>query len=136
MVNGFSDSDWAGCRRTARSTSGGALMSGAHLLKSLSSTQKNVTLSSAEAELVAAVKTCSECTGMSQFATDWGLHLSGHVHVDSLAAIGVARRRGNGKLRHERVGTLWIQELVEEGDISLQKNAGATNVAWNYRGFC
>ena len=51
------------------------------------------------------------------------------IHVDSSAAIGVARRRGNGKLRHVRVGTLWIQELVEEGDISLQKIAGATNVA-------
>ena len=94
-------------------------MIGAHLLKSLSSTQKNVTLSSAEAELVVAVKTCSECIGMSKLASDWGLHLSCDVDVDSSAAIGVARRRGNGKLRHVRVGTLWNQELVEEGDISL-----------------
>ena len=50
----FSDSNWAGCRRTARSTSGGVMMRGTHYLKSWSSTQKNVTLSSAEAELLAA----------------------------------------------------------------------------------
>ena len=114
VVDGFSDSDWVGVLPNCP-TSGGA--------------QRIVTLSSAKAELVAAVKTCSECVGISQVASDWRLHLSGHVHVDSSAAIGVARRRGNGKLRHVRVGTLWIRELVEEGDISLQKIAGATNVA-------
>ena len=36
----FSDSNWAGCRRTARSTSGGVMMRGTHYLKSWSSTQK------------------------------------------------------------------------------------------------
>ena len=55
-----------------RLDSGGALMSGAHRLKSWSSTQRNVTLCSAEAEVDAAVKTCSECIGMSQLALDWG----------------------------------------------------------------
>ena len=75
---------------------------------------ENVTLSSAEAELVAAVKTCAESIGLTQLAMDWGIHLSAQVHVYPSAAIGVAKRKGNGKLRHVRVGTLWIQELVEE----------------------
>ena len=35
-LNGYSDSDWAGCRRTAKSTSGGALCVGSHLVKSWS----------------------------------------------------------------------------------------------------
>ena len=39
QIDGLSDSDWAGCRRTARSTSGGATMFGHHLLKSWSATQ-------------------------------------------------------------------------------------------------
>ena len=39
-VDGYSDSDWAGCRRTARSTSGGPLILGNHFIKSWSSTQK------------------------------------------------------------------------------------------------
>ena len=69
----FSDSNWAGCRRTARSTSGGVMMRGTHYLKSWSSTQKNVTLSSAEAELLAAVKASGEALGMLQLMSSVGV---------------------------------------------------------------
>ena len=72
MLTGFSDSDWAGCKRTAKSTSGGAIMRGAHMIKSWSSTQKSITLSSGEAELVAAVKTCTELIGVTQLMGDRG----------------------------------------------------------------
>jgi hypothetical protein len=113
-ITGFSDSDWAGCKRTAKSTSGGIIMKGSHLIKSWSSTQKSITLSSGEAELVAAVKTCTGLIGISQLMRDWGKEVEGEVYVDSNAAIGTAMRRGNGKLRHVRVGILWIQEKVAE----------------------
>ena len=129
IVDGYSDSDWAGCRRTARSTSGGALMIGNHLIKSWSSTQKNITLSSAEATLVASVKVCGESIGLVQLVADWGLDMKGKIHVDSSAAIGIAHRRGNGKLRHVKVGPLWIQELVEEEEILMCKVPGAENIA-------
>ena len=125
VVDGYSDSDWAGCRRTDSSTSGGVIMLGSHLLKSWSASQKNVTLSSAEAELVAAVKVCGECIGITQLATDWGIELCARVHIDSSAATGVANRRSNGKLRHVRVGTLWIQELVGNREIEVKKVLGA-----------
>ena len=100
-----------------------------HMLKSWSSTQRNVTLSSAEAELVAAVKLCGESIGLTLLAADWGIPLVGHVHVDSSAAIGIANRKGNGKLRHVKVGTLWIQQLAEEEEIILRKVKGENNVA-------
>ena len=128
-VSGYSDSDWAGCRRTAKSTSGGVLMWGGHCLKSWSSTQKNITLSSGEAELVAAVKMSAELIGMTQLAHDWGMDVEGRLYVDSEAAIGVVSRRGNGRLRHVRVGMLWIQELVEEGGIQVSKVLGTENPA-------
>ena len=32
-ITGYSDSDWAGCRVTGKSTSGGALMIGSHFIK-------------------------------------------------------------------------------------------------------
>ena len=69
VADGYSDSDWAECRRTARSTSGVVVILGSHQLKSRSATQKNVTLSSAEAELVTAAKVCGECIGIAQLAT-------------------------------------------------------------------
>jgi hypothetical protein len=126
-VKGFSDSDWAGCRRTAKSTSGGAITIGAHCLKSWSTTQKNITLSSGEAELVAAVKMSTELIGMLQLAEDWGIKLEGKVFVDSSAAIGMVNRQGCGKMRHVRVGLLWIQEKSEEGELDFKKVAGEEN---------
>ena len=82
-----------------------------------------MTLSSAEAELVAAVKLCGECIGLTQLAADWRKPSVGHVHVDSPAAIGIANRKGNGKLHHKKVGTLWIQESVVEEEIKGENNA-------------
>ena len=126
-LQGYSDSDWAGCRRTAKSTSGGAIMKGGHYIKSWSSTQKNVTLSSGEAELVAAVKMSAELIGIVQMASDWGEQLQGHVHVDSSAAIGIIGRKGCGKMRHVKVGMLWIQEKEEDGEIKYHKILGTEN---------
>ena len=54
-----------------------------NFLKSWSATQKNIRLSSAEAELVAAVKMSTELIGMTQLAADWGLDIKGKVFVDS-----------------------------------------------------
>ena len=56
-VDVYVDSDYAGCPRTRKSTSGGCVMMGSHLIKSWSSTQNNViSLSSGEAELYSIVK--------------------------------------------------------------------------------
>ena len=62
-------------------------------------------------------------------AEDWGIHMQGRVHVDSSAAIAIAERKGNGKLRHVRVGNLWIQEKVENEELSIQKVEGEWNPA-------
>ena len=128
-IRAYSDSDWAGCRRTAKSTSGGAIMIGGHLIKTWASTQKNVTLSSGEAELVAAVKASTEAIGVMQMASEWGRELEGQVLVDSSAALGAVKRKGNGKLRHVKVGMLWIQEKQENGELEYVKVKGEENPA-------
>ena len=128
-LSSYGDSDWAGCKRTARSTSGGAVLRGGHCLKTWSVTQKNVTLSSAEAELMAAVKLASESIGIAQLAESWGLKLDCSLYLDSSAALAVVERKGNGKLRHVRVGHLWIQERAESEEISCHKVRGEANPA-------
>jgi len=128
-LKGWSDSDYAGCRRTAKSTSGGVLTIGSHYLKSWSSTQKTIALSSGEAELTALVKCSCEVIGVLQLADDWELTWSGEVHVDSSAALGVVSRRGAGKLRHVRVGQLWVQQKSETGELKYQKVKGTDNPA-------
>ena len=104
-------------------------MAGKHCIKSWSATQKHITLSSGEAELVAAVNMSAELIGMLQLLEDWGVKMEARVFVDSSAAIGVTQRRGNGKLRHVRVGLLWIQEKVESGELSVTKVLGTNNPA-------
>ena len=71
-IEGFSDSDWAGCKRTGKSTSGGVIKIGEHFIKGWSKTQASVTLSSAEAELVAMCKLAAEIIGVGSMAADLG----------------------------------------------------------------
>ena len=52
----YTDTDFAGCARTRKSTSGGVVMFGSHLIKSWSSTQNVIALSSGEAEYYGLVK--------------------------------------------------------------------------------
>ena len=69
QIDGFVDSDWAGCSGSRRSTSGGAMLWARHVLKSYSTTQATIALSSAEAELYALVKGAAQMLGMIALAT-------------------------------------------------------------------
>ena len=68
----MTDSDWAGCLATRKSTSGGIASMMGGMLKSWSSTQGSVAMSSGEAEHYALVKAASEALGMQALAADLG----------------------------------------------------------------
>ena len=97
-------------------------------MKSWSSTQKKVTLSSAEAELAACIKASSETIGILQMIAGLGTVTEGEIYVDSSAALGVVNRKGNGKLRHIRVGQLWIQQVAEDEVVAYKKVNGKENL--------
>ena len=63
-LGAYSDGDWAGRSRTRKSTSGGVLMDGPHLVRHQASTQWVVALSSAEDELHAFAKSMAEILGL------------------------------------------------------------------------
>ena len=106
----YVDSDYAGCPRTRKSTSGGCVMIGTHLIKSWSSTQNNaISLSSGEAELYAIVKGIGTGIGIRQYMVDLGLNAELRVHTDSAAAQGICKRVGLGTQRHIAVNSLWVQ---------------------------
>ena len=98
-------------------------------MKSWASTQKKVTLSSAEAELSACIKASSETIGILQMAAGLGRMVTGEVYVDSSAALAVVGRKGNGKLRHIRVGHLWVQQVAEDEVLAYKKVRGKANPA-------
>ena len=57
------------------------------------------------------------------------MQLEGDILVDSSAALGVVARKGAGKLRHVRVGQLWVQEKSENGELNYKKVKGTENPA-------
>ena len=124
-----SDSDWAGCTRTRRSTSGGVCSLGLHTIKTWSRTQATVSLSSAEAELGSLVKASTETLGLIALAADADVLIGGAVHTDSSAARAIALRKGCGKVKHIRTQQLWIQEAAASGTLSFMKVPRADNAA-------
>ena len=125
----YVDSDWAGCRRTRKSTSGGVVMMGGCLVKSWSTTQSTIATSSGEAECYAMVRGASEALGMSAALEDLGHRVEIEIHVDSTAAKAISSRLGLGRLRHLEVRFLWLQEAVRRRRLVVKKVAGANNLA-------
>ena len=123
------DSDWAGCTRTRRSTHGGTLRLGKHVLKHWSSTQATVALSSGEAEFSGLVRGASIALGAQALARDLGLERKVRVRSDSTAALGIADRTGLGKVRHLAVHLLWVQGAIRDGRIEVDKIPGKANPA-------
>ena len=93
-IDVFVDTDFAGCKATRRSTSGGLAMFGAHCVKHWSKTQSTVCLSSGEAELRGIGEGLAQALGLQSIARDLGMQWSIYLHSDATAAIGIARRRG------------------------------------------
>ncbi len=125
----YSDTDWAGCIRTRKSTSGGAVMFGKHSLKHWSSTQASVTLSSGEAEFHGLVKAAAVSLGQQALLQDLGVEVKIRLWTDSSAAVGITSRQGLGRLRHVDTKTLWLQQAARTGRVQVRKVAGVANPA-------
>ena len=69
----YTDTDWAGCTRTRKSTSGGCITFGTHNIKCWSTTQAVIALSSGEAEFYGIVKGASVLLGAPSLARDMGV---------------------------------------------------------------
>ena len=59
----YTDTDWAGCPKTRKSTSGCAVMFGSHCVKHWSSTQTSIALSSGEAEFTGVLRGAGQGLG-------------------------------------------------------------------------
>ena len=128
----YTDSDWAGCRRTRRSTSGGVIMRGPHCIKTWSTTQGPLALSSAEAEYYSMVEGVLKAKGVQTFGKEIGIrHLDSPIvlHTDSSAAKSFACRRGLGRMRHIDTKCLWLQAAVLDRQVLVRKVAGTRNPA-------
>ena len=132
------DSDWAGCSRTRKSTTSGVIMLGTHCVKAWCRNQGPIALSSAEAEYYAMVDGVARAKGLKLAAEELGV--MGEIDVeakpdafelftDSSAAKAMASRRGSGHIRHIEVRHLWLQDEVARGVVKVWKLKGTENPA-------
>ena len=74
-------------------------------------------------------KTTSHAQGLKSLYADLGKVVKLGIHSDAIAAIGIARRRRLGKLRHLDCEDLWIQAKARDKEITLVKVLGTSNPA-------
>ena len=64
---------------------------------------------------------------MLQLMSSVGVPMTACIMVDSSAALAAVARKGNGKLRHVRVGHLWVQQVATDGGLKYHKVNGEVN---------
>ena len=115
VVVGTVDGDWAGCRTTRCSASGGILDIGEYLWRHWSVTQATISLSAAEAEAKALSRGCAEGISAETFLEEITREnaQSGALHrylerESNLTAIGTRKTSGTSRSR-DKVGAAHIK---------------------------
>ena len=101
---GFSDSDWAGNADDRKSTIGGCFYVGANLVAWMSKKQNSVSLSTAEAEYIAAGSCCSQLLWMKKLLGDYGISQETMVvYCDNSSDIDISKN----PVQHSKTNTLF-----------------------------
>ena len=104
-------------------------MVGNNLLYSCSRTQRVVALSSGEAELLSAASCLCDALFVRQLVSviEHDTLPNMNHRIDAVAAKGMMETAGVGRVRHLSVRVLWIQGMVEDGTIILNKICTSLN---------
>ena len=121
-IAGYSDADWAGNVDDRKSTSGGCFYLGNCLVAWHSKKQSSISLSTAEAEYIAAGSGCTQMLWMKQMLTDYGIEqCSMNLYCDNTSAINISKNPvQHSRTKHIDIRHHFIRELVEEGVIVLE----------------
>ena len=131
-IEAYSDSDWAGCRDTRRSTSGGMIYFEGAVLSFWSRTQTTIALSSCEAELyainMAAIEALNVKSTIEELIKNCKTNIT--VYTDSSSAKSITSRRGvTRKTKHIELRQLFVQDLVVNGTLQVTKVGTLSNPA-------
>ena len=118
---------WAGGIKTRKSTQGGVDIIRGCCITSWSSSQSLISLSSGENEHYGVVKGASVGLGVQAILKYFGFDLPLKVLIVASLATRIASRRDPGTTRQIQVHSLWVQERVGNGDITLKKIWGGEN---------
>ncbi|KAJ9542163.1 hypothetical protein OSB04_028669 [Centaurea solstitialis] len=116
-----SDSDHAGCKLNRKSTSGACQFLGDKLVSWSSRKQNCVSLSTAEAEYVAAACCCSQVLWMKTQLADFGFTMQRiPIYCDSKSAIQItANPVQHSRTKHIDIRYHFIKDHVEKGNVEL-----------------
>nr|GEX89207.1 retrovirus-related Pol polyprotein from transposon TNT 1-94 [Tanacetum cinerariifolium] len=120
-LTGFSDAEYAGCKDTFKSTSGGAQFLREKLVSWSSKKQDCTTLSTAKAKYVSLSACCAQVLWMWTQLTDYGFHYNKiPIYCDSKSAIAISCN----PVQHSRTKQIaicyhFIKKHVEKGTIEL-----------------
>ncbi|KAJ9539132.1 hypothetical protein OSB04_031865 [Centaurea solstitialis] len=117
----YTDSDHAGCKLNRKSTSGACQFLGDKLVSWSSRKQNCVSLSTTEAEYVAAACCCSQVLWMKTQLADFGYTMHRiPIYCDSKSAIQItANPVQHSRTKHIDIRYHFIKDHVEKGNIEL-----------------
>ena len=106
-------------------------MLGKHCIKTWSSTQGAVALSSAEAEFYAMIEAVIRGKGILNIMKEIGFVITERIQLftDSSAAKSFVSRTGLGRMKHLEIRDLWLQREVGLGRVLVNKVDGTRNPA-------
>ncbi|WVZ70160.1 LOW QUALITY PROTEIN: hypothetical protein U9M48_018848 [Paspalum notatum var. saurae] len=121
FLRGFSDADHAGCRIDRKLTFGTCQLLGTFHVSWSSRKQASVSLSTTEAEYIAAASCCSQLLWMKATLSDFGLRFGKiPLLIDSTSAISVAKNPVlHSRTKHIDVRFHVLRDHHEKGDIDL-----------------
>ncbi|KAJ9556623.1 LOW QUALITY PROTEIN: hypothetical protein OSB04_011237 [Centaurea solstitialis] len=117
----YTDSDHAGCKLNRKSTSGACQFLGDKLVSWSSRKQNCVSLSTTEAEYVAAACCCSQVLWMKTQLADFGYTMQRiPIYCDSKSAIQItANPVQHSRTKHIDIRYHFIKDHVEKGNVEL-----------------
>ncbi|XP_062081408.1 secreted RxLR effector protein 161-like [Humulus lupulus] len=112
---GYSDSDWAGSLDDRKSTSRGCFYIGNNLVSWFSKKQHSISLSTAEAEYIAAGSSCTQLIWLNKMLTDYGHPQKSLIlFCDSTSAINISKNPvQHSRTKHIDIRYHFIRNMIE-----------------------
>ena len=122
VLAGYFDANWAGNADDRKSTSRGCFYMSNNLVSWMSKKQNSISLSTAEAEYIAAGSCCTQLLWMQKPLHDYGIcqeHLT--IYCDNTSAINISKNSiQHSRTKHIEIRHHFIRELVEDGILTLK----------------
>ena len=120
VIAGWADSDWAGDVSTRRSQSSGHIEIDGCPVSGFSRRQAVEATSSGVAEFYALCAVAEEVMHLQDLLRFFDVECSSTLYSDSVAARGISRREGVGKLKGLEVRMLWLQQELKRKTFDLK----------------